>query len=463
MITKDEIQAKSLEFGIHHANVQRDYVFGWLLVGLYTVSSLKDILVLKGGNCFRKAYFPTTRFSHDLDFSTESSVDERLLNLEFNRVCEFVQVQSGVVFDIDRNRVQIQNEIDDKRRVFDVRLYFKDFYGNADHITISLAIDITEFDRLYLPVQQRRLIHPYSDAETCTVAVRCTKLEEMLSSKLKCLLQRRHIADLYDLVYSIFINHEIDVSRAEVLSTFFRKTIYERHPGVARQLLLDLPLGLLRTAWSKYIVAPVQGVLDFDEALIQFNQVINEIFGDQTFAVRGAVAFFPSQFRTPILQAGSEVKLLNIWYDGQSRLVEPYSLVYKRRKDGHAEEYLYVWDRTGGRSSGPGLKTFVNSKIQSIELTDEKFEPRYPMELSKAGEYGNKTYFSRPFGSSAGAGSRRVRFATLRHGWRYIVECSYCGRRFTRMRRHTRLNRHKDKYGNDCYGRVGQIVDQQYV
>jgi len=461
MITKDEIQAKSLEFGIHQANVQRDYVFGWLLVGLYTDSPLKHTLVLKGGNCFRKAYFQNTRFSYDLDFSTESSVDEQFLQSEFNKVCEFVQAQSGVVFDLARNRVQLQNEIDDKRRVFDVRLYFRDFYGNADHITISLAIDVTEFDRLYLPVQERRLIHPYSDSSTCSVVVRCTKLEEMLASKLKCLLQRRHTADLYDLVYSVFINRDIDVNRGEVLSTFFRKTIFERHPGVARQLLLDLPLGVLRTAWAKYIVAPIHGVLDFDETLANFQKIIDDVFGQQPFTDRGALAFFPSVFRNPILQAGSESKVLNVVYDGQSRLVEPYSLVYKRRKDGHAEEYLYVWDRTGGRISGPGLKTFVNTKIRSIAMTDETFEPRYPVELSKAGEYGNKTYFSRPFGG--GSGARRVRLAPLRHGWRYTVECSYCSRRFKRMRRNTRLNRHKDQYGNDCYGRTGYLVDQEYL
>ncbi|MBI2219980.1 MAG: nucleotidyl transferase AbiEii/AbiGii toxin family protein [Acidobacteria bacterium] len=461
MITKDEIQAKSLEFGIHQANVQRDYVFGWLLVGLYTESPLKDVLVLKGGNCFRKAYFPNTRFSHDLDFSTESAVDEGLLRSEFNKVCEFVQAQSGVVFDLERNRVQLQNEIDEKRRVFDVRLYFKDFYGNADHITISLAIDITEFDRLYLPVQERQLIHPYSDSGICTVGVRCVKLEEMLASKLKCLLQRRHTADLYDLVYSIFLNRDIEVNRGEVLSTFFGKTIYERHPGVARQLLLELPLDLLRTAWNRYIVAPVEGVLDFDETLTNFRQVINDIFGDQTFVGRDALAFFPSHFRNPILQAGSEMKLLRVAYDGHVRVVEPYSLRYKRRKDGHAEEYLYVWDRTGGRASGPGLKTFLNGKIQSIQVTDETFEPRYPVELSKAGEYGPNSYFSKPFGGSSG--TRRVRIAPLRHGWRYTVECSYCGRKFKRMRRSTRLNPHKDGYGNDCYGRNGYVVDQEYV
>lgn len=62
MIDREEIQDKAREFGIHVANVQRDYVFGWLLAALYSVTALKDILILKGGNCFRKAYFPNTRF-----------------------------------------------------------------------------------------------------------------------------------------------------------------------------------------------------------------------------------------------------------------------------------------------------------------------------------------------------------------------------------------------------------------
>jgi len=63
VITKDEIQAKVSEFYIHAANVERDYVFGWILAGIYTTTILRDLLVLKGGNCFRKAYFPMTRFA----------------------------------------------------------------------------------------------------------------------------------------------------------------------------------------------------------------------------------------------------------------------------------------------------------------------------------------------------------------------------------------------------------------
>ena len=43
MIDRTEIEAKGKEFEIHVANVERDYVFGWLLCGIFTVSgALQD-------------------------------------------------------------------------------------------------------------------------------------------------------------------------------------------------------------------------------------------------------------------------------------------------------------------------------------------------------------------------------------------------------------------------------------
>lgn len=461
MITKEEIEAKSAEFEIHTANVERDYVFGWFLAGLYNVSPLRDSLILKGGNCFRKAYFPTTRFSADLDFSTQSAVDQAGLRGELNKICDFVHQAAGIIFDTERTLTEQKFAIDNEKTVYHARLYFKDFYGNPETITISIRLDITEFDKLYLPVQTRNLVHPYSDAQQCTAQIRCVKLEELLATKLKCLLQRRHLADLYDYVFSIFVNRELAVDKSEIVSTFLRKTIFSRDRRAITGLFVGLPLQAFKEVWSKYIICPRVSVISWDSAVENFVASIKELFGEavQSF---GRPIYFPAHLRNPIMDAGSSLTLLSVTYEGTTRVVEPYSLTYKQRKDGHGEEYFYCYDRTGG-SSGPGIKCFVNWKIADIKNLDEKFEPRREVELSKAGEFGDQIYFARTGGLGAATiprtvPSRRYRRPRLV----YTIVCSYCGKEFRRLRPSTRLKAHKDRYGNACYGRHGQLIRRDF-
>jgi predicted nucleotidyltransferase component of viral defense system len=454
VITKDEIEAKAAEFGLHAANVERDYVFGWLLAGIYGTSPLRSLLVLKGGNCFRKGYFQHTRFSNDLDFSSTNIIQEANLTADLNNICDFVHENTGITFEKDRNWVREKSNSDKDRKIYESRLYFKDFYGNPHTTTISVHLDVTEYDRIFLPVQDRFLIHPYSDSTQCTATVRCHKLEELLAAKLKCLLQRQHSFDLYDYVYSVFINRDIEVNRTEILRTFLKKTIFEPSPGVAKGLLLNLPLETFRAIWHKYLVCPVQSLFDFDTAISRFKESIETVFAGLRVDRYGQIAFYPSDFRNAIMQAANSLTLLDITYDGQRRLIEPYSLVFKRRKDGFGQEYFYAYDQSGGRSSGPGLKTFLHPKIQALNNTDQPFEPRLPVELGKAGEFAGKTYFGRGF-RTASTRSARLPARTTRV---YIVECSYCGKRFPRKRYSTRLRPHKDRYGNPCYGRSGYIA-----
>jgi len=391
MIDRAEIENKAHEFRVPIANVERDYVFGWLLAGIYSRPGyLQSLLVLKGGNGLRKAYFPYTRFSGDLDFSTEEQVDTDRFMTEVNEVCDFIGDHAGVEFVKERNLVREKKNSDQNRRIYEARLYFKDFYGNPNAITISIRLDVSEYDRIYLPVQTRNLLHPYSDVDKCRSVVRCLKLEEMLATKLKCLLQRRIAADLYDYVYAIFVNRELDVDRTEIVTTLLKKTIFEPSPGVLRGLFLGLPFQLFRAAWSEYVVTPLASMIDFDTAVQQFNSNVRELFAQFT-ETRRNVSYFPARLRNPIMEAGSGLKLLRVTYNGHQRTVEPYSLAFKRRRDGYGQEYLYVWDRTGGQGTGPGIKTFLHERIQSLDVLRESFEPRYPVELSKAGELGSRS------------------------------------------------------------------------
>lgn len=458
MITPDEIRQKSQELRINAAHVQRDYVFGWLIAGVFSENPLREQLILKGGNALRKAYFPTARYSDDLDFTTEASLDARALIEALNEACAFVQQRTGVEFDLGRNDIADSYIISGEKRVYKARLYFRNFEREDSHMTLRVSMDVTDHDRLYLPPRERFLIHQYSDAEACRVVVRCIALEEAMADKLKCLLQRRYSHDLFDLVYAVFVNNELDFDRAEVIRILLKKTIFEPSPVALKNLLLAVPFSIFAGYWER-IICPHTTRLSLDHAVGLFTNGLEDLFAPFNYGARAAPAFFPAELRNPILQAGSERTLLRLRYDGVTRLVEPYSLVFKRRKDGVGQEYFYFHDRVGGHTTGPGTKQFVHSKISRLENTDEQFEPRYEVELAKAGEHGRNTYFSKPFGGNR-LGARRPARRSFSAGVSYTIQCPHCGKRFHRSSYTTTLNQHRDKYGNPCFGRVGYHVNQ---
>jgi predicted nucleotidyltransferase component of viral defense system len=456
VISRDELLVQAKTFDLSEANVQRDYVFGWIISGIFRESSLADRATLKGGNALRKGYLPWTRFSDDIDFSTPDRLDGDGVLAELNRVCEFASDATGVRFDIGRNRLSGEQQIDRARHVYKYQLYFKDMIGGQDHVTISIRVDMTEYDRLYLPVQERQLIHPYSDADTCAATIRCMKIEEALADKLKCLLQRRYCYDLFDLVYGLFIAKDIAVNRTELMNVFLRKTIFGSSPGAARSLLLDLPLDIYRGWWHKVLV-PAASRMSFDAAVEALRSGITELFAPYAVDGRGQLAFYPSRLRNPILEAGAGRKLVRLTYEGHTRIVEPYSLAFKRTEKGVAQEYFYVWDRTGGRSR-PGIKSLFHYKIQAFEVLEETFEPRYEVTLSKAGDSSQRGYFAgngRSRGSAPRITSRRLR---TRSGPKYTIQCGTCGKQFTRTTSSTRMNQHKNPWGSQCPGRRGFLV-----
>lgn len=458
VISHHELLVQAKAFDLSEANVQRDYIFGWIISGIFRESNLAGRVTLKGGNALRKGYLPGTRFSDDLDFSTRDGLDGEAVLAELNRVCEFASGATGVRFDLARNRLSGEHQIDRECHVYKYQLYFRDMIGDKDHLTISIRVDMTEYDRLYLPAQERQFIRPYSDADACAATIRCVKLEEALADKLKCLLQRRYCYDLFDLVYSVFISKDIAVDRTELMNVFLRKTIFGSSPGAARSLLLDLPLDIYRGWWHKVLV-PAASRISFDAAVETLRSGITELFALYAVGGRSELAFYPSRLRNPILEAGAGRKLIKVTYHGVTRIMEPYSLVFKRRRDGVAQEYFYTWDRTGGRQFGPGIKTLMHYDVQALEIMDATFEPRFEVTLSKAGDSSQTGYFvgsagPRPSTRSATTARRR----RPRTGPKYVVQCRICGKRFTRSINVTGINPHKNPWGSHCPGRAGFVV-----
>lgn len=287
----------------------------------------------------------------------------------------------------------------------EARLYFKSFYGE-ENLSLRTQLDITQFDRIYLPIQARPLIHAYSDQASCTATIQCHKLEEILASKLTTLLHRRNPVDLFDLLYAIIFRDQFGVSRSEVVTTFLRKSVFERQPSVARDQLRSIPLADFSGMW-KSLVAPVASLFNFDFVLANFQVLVDSLFSlvaaptQPAFAPAGggglrlgrpsgrpsvgSVGFrnyFTSDIRNTIIAAGRACTMVELTYDGHTRLVEPYKLqYYVRKKDRRGLEYFWGWDNTGGRSRKIGIKQFICDKIQSVRSTSHVFQPKYLVEL----------------------------------------------------------------------------------
>ncbi len=374
---------------------------------------------------------------------------------------------TGVEFDFDRQNVKLKRGADTDQQSFESRVYFKGVYGKEE-CTISAKLDIKEFDRVFLPVQEQPLIHAYSDAALCRASVCTMKLEELLANKHKALLQRDHSPDLFDFVYAVFVQNALAINRLELATTFLRKTIYERQPFAAYEQLAKRPLVAIREAWNKYLVLPKVSLISFEQAEEYFRSGTEALFilmgvdprRTPAFAAQAALDYFTAERRSLIMEAGRLKRLLEVTYNGYTRVVEPYSLAYKRRRDGVAREYFYVHDRSGGSSGQPGIKTFTNDNLTSLRMLDETFEPRYPVELAKAGEYFGRDTFSTGLRSaqpSRGLSSVRPRSIFGKPNSKpYVLLCPMCQKEFRReSMRDTSLNAHQNSWGGRCSARRG--------
>ena len=106
-------------------------------------------------------------------------------------------------------------------------------------------------------------------------------------------------------------------------------------------------------------------------------------------------------------------------------------------------------------------KRLTADHMQSVENTEQTFEPQYQTEMSKAGEMSEKPYLfdpNRPLG--APGRTRRRRYVGTRVKFTY--RCTYCGKQFTKTTQSPALGAHKTKGGNACGGRTGYFVGSRY-
>jgi len=193
-----EIKRKSFELGLPISTIEKDYVISWILYGIWR-SGLWRNLAFKGGTCLKKAYFSDYRFSEDLDYNLVGEIDEDRLREGVERALKLASTGPVEFLELEFNpRYGVRN-FKGILLGFEVKIPFTLVRRAGVSSKIKMDITLENYEKIMLPLQERKIIHEYSDADKFSlVRLKSYSLEEIFVEKVRSLFQRTRPRDLYD-------------------------------------------------------------------------------------------------------------------------------------------------------------------------------------------------------------------------------------------------------------------------
>jgi predicted nucleotidyltransferase component of viral defense system len=484
VIEKREIIAIAQQTSLTPHVVEKDYVLGWMLAGIYNHTELAENWVFKGGTCLKKCFFETYRFSEDLDFTLRepSHLNEDFLKRIFKQVGEWIYDQTGIevpnngqafeVYNNPRGQISCQGRVSYKGPI------------SSTHALPRIKLDLTADERIVLPPVQTQIFHPYSDAPEDGIEVLAYDYVEAFAEKFRALAERTRPRDLYDVV-NLYRNSEARPNSQQFIEVLRAKCEFK---GIALPRMADLEphRAELEAGWANMLNHQLPALLP----VASFWDALPDIFawlegavtpvlaamplGATDTVIRERVVTLPSgskghTFIEIIRFAAANRLLVEIDYrdkegNSSTRAIEAYSL--RRTQVGDVLLMAVRADNSQPRS-------YLVNSILGVRTTQTSFMPRYPIELTPSGPL----TISRASSSASSTrkdltalqapASRKVnarRTSTAKGvGPTYVFRCSVCGKTFNKKSYDPTLSAHKNnKTHFECYGRIGSYIKTKY-
>ena len=264
MILQKEIITIAEQKGVLKSTIDKDWVLGHFLGAIYSEAKLREVLIFKGGTCLKKSWFPDYRFSEDLDF-TSKAPDFELKKGHMDFLCWHVKENAGILSHVDSLSPLLFN---DKLTGYEaiIKFWGSDHPRNEpppppDRWHTKIKIELTLFEKLIFPQTDRKLIHAYSDQVALNPnAIPCYVIEEMLSEKLRALIQRSYTAprDYYDIWY--LSNTIKDLDWKKIAEAFHEKMKFKGHTFTGiDQFINDDNDKKLKNAWKNSLAHQIPG------------------------------------------------------------------------------------------------------------------------------------------------------------------------------------------------------------
>lgn len=460
MITRADIVERVTEWGLTEEVIEKDYVLGWLLWGIGTDPTLSRAWVFKGGTCLKKCYIETYRFSEDLDFTVLPGGPFRPEEVQplLERCLARIANESGIDFSTPPRLRLRPNETSTEGRVY--------YIGpRRTPQPARVKLDLSADEKVVRPPVLQQVAHPYPDTFPSGGMIRCYSFDELFAEKIRAMAQRGRPRDLYDIV-NLFRRNDLRMFPEAIRSALVEKCAAKSIAVPTADDFEDSPLLVeLESEWSNMLghqlpaLPPLAPFLE--ELPLLFAWLEGEVeevaassiaYGrdeDQTWSPPPMVATWRAGVPLEAVRfAAANHLLVELAYDGSTRLIEPYAL--RRTRAGrlmlHAE-----------RADGSGHRSYGVDKIAGVRVTTTPFRPRFPIEFSAHGPLHAPPQYRtlvRPGARRSPSRSPQRRTSTRE----YLYECYRCGRQFVHTTRNSSLRAHKDAHGYRCTGRSGRYV-----
>ena len=474
MIPRIAIAERSAEWQLRVNVVEKDYVLGWLLAAIAAHPETSKQWVFKGGTCLKKCFFETYRFSEDLDFSLMPGARYTASELQaiLQELAERATELSGIVF-LRETIVMQERKNKQGESTFEGRIGYRG--PMADPSVPRVRFDLTRQEPLLDGVDRRGVFHAYPDALPGGLSVATYSIDELFAEKLRALTERTRPRDLYDVVF--MLENRLDAINLNRSRALFKEKCGVKKlavPAAAALLALIRGAAELRSEWSNMLahqlpeLPPLDAILDrlsgMFEWLDQPAAVPEAVLpgvqakqGEELVAAAG-LQYWGSGLRLEAVRfAGANRLMVEFVYNGERRLVEPYSL----RRAGTGNILLYAWEVAKNQ-----IKAFNTSKLINLRATTAPFKPRYRIEFTASGPLAARPMPVRPSRVSEFRSTvrpRTVRSATRRAGQHsglvYVYQCPLCSKKFEHATADPTLRAHKLPGGyGQCPSRRGYLV-----
>ena len=390
MIDRREIRDSASVLGLRPQVVEKDYVLGWVLAGIYQHVALSEEWIFKGGTCLKKCYFETYRFSEDLDFTVTdpSHFNREFLGAVFREIGHWLYERTGIeipqdlqdfdLFKNPRGTVSCQGKLSYRGPI-------APHSGGLPRIKLDLTAD----ELLVQHPVERVIFHDYSDVPEEGITVRCYAYEEAFAEKVRALGDRARPRDLYDVV-NLYRNAEVRPPSADMHDVLRKKCV---HRGLTVPTLAELEKhkGDLEGSWQPMLghqLRALPPVESYWNALPEFFAWLGtgvapsaptsyRIAAGETVlrepTLRIGVAGAARSHMEVIRFSGVNRLCVDLQYQGSVRRIEPYSL--RRTRDGNIVLHAI-------RASDGTHRSYRIDRIEDVQTTGQSFVPRHAVELS---------------------------------------------------------------------------------